>query len=133
MNNELKRFFIKTSLLALGLLLVGFIVFKWLLSEYYLPVYWFALIFFYVLTLVVHAWQLRVAKKDLAKFTRTNMVMTFVKLLIYSTFTVICLAVSTKNAIILVIVIMVLYIVFTVVEVTSITRFARSRDKITQL
>lgn len=111
------------------LLVAGFVVFKWLLPEYYLPVYWVAALFFYVFTFVVHAWQLNAVKKNLAKFANSNMIATFVKLLVYLLFTIGYISVKPKNAVAFVVVVMALYIVFTAAEVTSLSRFARSQNK----
>lgn len=114
------------------LLVAGFVAFFWVVPEYYSPVFLIAALFFYVFTLLIHAWQLNSAKKSLAEFTRSNMIAMFVKLMVYLAFTITILAISKKNAIAFVVVIMVLYISFTVAEVTSLAKFSRPRDKKTE-
>ena len=59
------------------------------------------------------------AKSDMGKFTRGNMILTFVKLLVYSSFAVIYIAVDTENAKVFVAVFLLLYLVFAVFEVIS--------------
>lgn len=129
MSAEFKKFAIKLVMVALVVLVVGAIIFRFFFTGYYQPVYLWSLAFFFVVTLFVHAYQLKLAKTNVAKFTRISMVMTFIKLLIYSVFTVVSLAINTQNAIAFVIVIMTLYIVFTVTEVTDLMRVARTSKK----
>jgi hypothetical protein len=129
MSSELRKFLIKVSLTALSLVIAGFIIFSFFLTTYYLPVYWLALAFFYILTIITHAWQLSMVKKSVAKFTRTSMVVTFLRLMTYSAFTVICLAVSAENAVAFVIVIITLYVVFTSLEVASLMKISRAATK----
>ena len=80
-------------------------------------------------TLAVHTWQVKMAKKDFRKFTRTNMAMTLLRLLVYSVFTVICLVIDSENAIPFVVVVMILYIVYTATEITSLLKYIRSLQK----
>ena len=129
MKSEIQKFLIKTSLIAVVLVIAGYIAFTFIVPEYYLPVYWLALVFFYVFTLAVHAWQVNTAIKSMAKFTRTNMVATFLKLMVYAAFTIIYLAINTEKAIPFVVVVMILYIIFTATEVTSLTKFARKMNQ----
>ncbi len=129
MNIYLKKFSIKLLIVALVMLAFGAIAFKFFLSVFYMPLMLWALPFFFLVTLGVHAYQLKMVKTNPAKFTRVSMVMTFVKLLIYSLFTIISLAISTQNAIAFVLVVMVLYVVFTVTEVTDLMKIVRSTGK----
>ncbi|MBN1822479.1 MAG: hypothetical protein JXR31_06345 [Prolixibacteraceae bacterium] len=129
MSSEIQKFLVRISLVAIGLIVPGFVVFKWFFPEYYLPVYWIALVFFYIFTLLIHAWQVNTARKDMAKFTRLNMVTAFLKLMVYAAFVVIYLAISTEKAVAFVIIIMIIYIAFTFTEVNSLTRFTRSLNR----
>ena len=129
MRSEIHRFLIKITLVSTALVVVGFVVFKWVFAGYYLPVYWWALLFFYGFTLFVHFWQANTARKDLAKFSRLNMIVTFLKLMVYAGFVVVYLIIGTENTIAFVLVIMLLYLAFTITEVTSLTRFTRSLNK----
>jgi len=62
---------------------------------------------------------LHMAKSDMGKFTRGNMILTFIKLLIYSAFAIIYMAIDTENAKVFVAVFLFLYLVFAVFEVIS--------------
>ena len=107
--------------------LVGWLVFSLFLSEYYLPVLPFTLLFFLVVTILVHAWQLRMTKKDLAKFTRNNMLVTFLKLIIYSVFAVVYIANDRENALVFVICLVIIYSVFSFLEVTELSKLSRKK------
>jgi len=110
-------------------IIAGFVVFRWIIPEYYDPFYGVTALVFYAFTIAIHAWQLNSIKKKLAKFTNSNMIVTFVKLLIYSAFTIIYIGTKPKNPIIFVLVVMILYITFTFVEVSSLARFTRFQKK----
>jgi uncharacterized membrane protein len=87
-------------------------------------------LFFIVVSIAVHAFQLQQAKKDMAKFARNNMLITFFKLIFYLIVAITYFAVDTKNAMVFVICFMLLYIIFTVIEVTSLLKeTAGSKNK----
>ncbi|WP_346862578.1 hypothetical protein [uncultured Draconibacterium sp.] len=125
----MKSFIIKLTVITLGIALIGWLVFSFLFPQYYLPVLPFLLIFFYATTLLIHAYQLVLAKKDIGKFARSNMLITFFKLILYSVVTVIYIAFDKENAIVFVVCLMLLYLVFTFVEVNEITKISRSNKE----
>ncbi|WP_346856161.1 hypothetical protein [uncultured Draconibacterium sp.] len=125
----MKSFIIKLTAISLGIALIGWLVFSFLFPQYYLPVLPFLLIFFYATTLLIHAYQLVLAKKDIGKFARSNMLITFFKLILYSVVTVIYIAFDKENAIVFVVCLMLLYLVFTFVEVNEITKISRSNKE----
>ena len=127
MNTDLKQFIAKSAGISALIALIGWLVFSIFLPRYYLPVLPYTLLFFLVITILVHAWQLRLAKKNLAKFTRNNMLITFFKLIIYSIFAVVYIAVDSENALVFVICLMLLYIVFSVIEVVELTRLTHKK------
>lgn len=123
----MKSFITKVLVAGATLVLIGWLVFTLFLPEYYLPVLPYTLLFFVVITIVVHAWQLNLAKKDMARFARFSMLITFFKLLIYTVFAVVYIANNTENVITFVIVLMVLYIVFTFLEVRELMRVTKKK------
>jgi hypothetical protein len=127
MSRELTNFIIKISMVMLFFVIAGFIIFKWVAPEYYNRFYGLTAVMFYVFTIGVHAWQLNSMKKKISGFTNANMIVTFVKLLIYSAFTILYLSSKPENPIVFVLVVMVLYITFTFVEVSSLAKFTRSQ------
>lgn len=123
----MKQFILKTMIISLVLFLSGWLVFFQFIPQYYLPILPFLLLFFVVTTILFHAYQLQLAKKDIAKFTRSTMLVSFLKLFLYSIFAVIYIALDTENAVVFVICLMLLYIVFTTFEVIAITRITTKK------
>lgn len=115
----MKRFVLKIAVISVVLVLIGWLVFSKFIPQYYLPVLPFLLLFFIIVSIAVHAFQLHQAKKDMAKFARNNMLITFFKLIFYLTIAITYFAVDTKNAMVFVICFMLLYLIFTFFEVTS--------------
>lgn len=125
----MKSFLIKLTVITLGLALIGGLVFSLFLPEYYLPVLPFLLLFFFVVTISIHAYQLSLAKKDIGKFARSNMLITFFKLVIYSVVAIVYIAVDKENAIPFVICLMLFYLVFTFLEVSESSKLVRSKKE----
>lgn len=115
----MKKFIINISIITISLALIGWMVFSQFIPQYYLPVFPFLLLFFAVVSVLIYAYQLQLAKKDMAKFTRSTMLITFLKLFLYSAVAVVYIAIDTENALVFVIGLMILYVVFATFEVTS--------------
>ena len=125
----MKAFIVKLTGITLAIALIGWLVFSLAFPEYYLPVLPFLLLFFYLATMGIHAYQLKMAKKDIGKFTRSNMLVTFFKLVLYSIIAVVYIAIDKENAIPFVVCLMLLYLIYTFFEVTEITKITKSTDK----
>jgi hypothetical protein len=126
---RLKNFIYKLAGITIGIAVIGGLVFSLFLAEYYLTVLPFLLLFFFMVTILIHAYQLHLEKKDIGKFARSNMLITFFKLILYSVITVVYIAFDAENAIVFVVCLMFLYLVFTFVEVAEITRRSKSNIK----
>ena len=125
----MKSFITKLTALTLAIALIGWLVFSLFLPEYYLPVFPFLLGFFFVVTLAIHAYQLKIAKKDIGKFARSNMLITFFKLMTYSVLAVIYIALDRENAIQFVAGLMFLYLVYSFFEVKEVSKINRLTRK----
>lgn len=126
---KMKSFIIKLTAISLGIALIGWLVFSLFLPQYYLSVLPFLLLFFYAVTISIQAYQRSLANKDIGKFMRSNMLITFFKLVLFSIVAVIYIALETENAIPFVIYLMLLYLVFTFIEVAESAKIARSKKK----
>lgn len=118
----MKRFVVNIFLISVILVIIGWVIFSMFIPQYYLPVFPFVLMFFAVSSVAVHAYQLQLSKKDTARFTRSNMIITFLKLFLYSAVAIVYIAVDTQNAKIFVICFILLYIIFSVFEVLSLMK-----------
>ena len=125
----MKAFIVKLTGISLAIALIGWLVFSLAFPEYYLPVFPFLLLFFYLATMGIHSYQLKMAKKDIGKFTRSNMLVTFFKLVLYSVVVVVYIAVDKENALPFVICLMLLYLIYTFFEVTEITKATKSAER----
>lgn len=124
----MKPFIVKLTGITLAIALIGWLIFSLAFPEYYLPILPFLLLFFYLATIGIHAYQLKMAKKDIGKFTRSNMLVTFFKLVLYSVVAVVYIAIKKENAIPFVVCLMLLYLIYTFFEVTEITKITKSVD-----
>lgn len=125
----MKKFIINIVLISVVLALTGWLIFSQFIPQYYLPVFPFIIVFFAVTSVAIHAYQLQLAKKDMAKFTRSNMIVTFLKLFLYSAVAIIYIAVDSQNARVFVINFVLLYIVYTVFEVLSLLKITVNTGK----
>jgi hypothetical protein len=126
----MKRFIINIAGISVVLTLIGWLIFSRFIPQYYLPALPFLLLFFAATSVLIHAYQLKLAKKDFAKFTRSNMLITFFKLVLYSAVAVIYMVADKENARVFVICFMVLYLIFTVFEVFSLIKIPNSKKKV---
>lgn len=128
MNPLLKIFLAKLVLVTFFTGIAGFLVFYFALPGYFKSYYLLILAFFFVVTAAIHVWQLRLLKSNLAKFSRANMLITFLKLFIYTVLAIACFFADKENAVASFIVIFSLYVVFSVVEVTSLMNINRKQN-----
>ncbi len=124
----MKQFIIKLSALTVAIALLGWLVFSFFLQNYYLPILPGLLLFFFVVTLFIHSYQIDLAKKDMGRFTRSIMLTTFFKLILYSIVAIAYIAIAPQNTLVFVICLMFLYLVFTVFEVFEISRISRKKQ-----
>jgi hypothetical protein len=125
----MKQFISGIAVISLLLTLIGWLIFSRFIPELYLPVLPFLLVFFIVISISVHAFQLKQVNNNMAKFARNNMLVTFLKLILYSAVAVIYFVFDSKNAKIFFICFMLLYLIFTVFEVTSLIRVTSANKK----
>ncbi|MFW5774422.1 MAG: hypothetical protein ACOCWD_07050 [Tangfeifania sp.] len=127
MSRELIRFIIKILVAALLLVVAGWIVFTFYFPEKYLPVLPWMLAFFTVVTVLIHAWQLTVAKKNMAKFTQNSMIVSLLRLVLYSGFAIVFLITHSENIAVFVVCIAVVYLIYTFLEVFDLQKFTQQK------
>jgi hypothetical protein len=125
----MKNFIKNITVISIVLILTGWLIFSQFIPQYYLPVFPFLLVFFVVIAVAIHAYQLQLAKNNMAKFTRSNMIITFLKLFLYSAVAIVYIAVDTKNAKVFVICFLLLYVIFTIFEVFSLLKISANTIK----
>jgi hypothetical protein len=125
MSRELKRFIVKILIAAAVLTAAGWAIFTKFVPGQYLPVLPWMLAFFTVVTILIHAWQLSLAKKDMGRFTRNSMIVSLLRLLLYSGFAIVFLISHSENIPAFIVSIVVVYMVFTFIEVADLARITR--------
>ncbi len=125
MRGELFRFSLKIVIAALALSILGAIIFYFYLPHKYLPILPWMLIFFMLASISGHGYQRWMAKKDMGKFVRSSMLMSVLRLVIYSAFAIIYLASNNENAAVFVVSLVVVYITFTFIEISDLGRVTR--------
>jgi O-antigen/teichoic acid export membrane protein len=129
MTWELKKFIVKTLAAALILFAFGWIVFTFFVPDKYIAVLPWMLLIFLIITLVTFIIQLRMAKKDMARFSRISVLVSFLRLVFYSAFAFIYLAKRPENAAVFVVCLVIFYLVFTFLEVAELTGISKNLKK----
>lgn len=123
MKKEIRGFIRRAAALTLLLGSAGALIFTFLLKDYYFFLFPFVLIFFFLFTLGTHLWQVRHVKAGFSSFARSHMVVTFVRLFVFSAIIVLYLVFSRVNIISFTTVVVICYIAFTIFETTELTRY----------
>jgi len=123
----MRKFVLTISILTFSIVLVGSLLFSMIIPEYYLNIFPFILLFFAITSIITHALQMHLLKKDFAKFTRNNMLITFAKLIVYAVFSIICILTYPQYAISIVVAIMMFYVIFTTTEVISLIEITKKQ------
>jgi O-antigen/teichoic acid export membrane protein len=129
MNRELNKFIIKTFTAALILLVFGWIVFTFFVPDKYIAILPWMLLIFLIITLVTFTFQLQVAKKNMARSSRIGVLVSFLRLVLYSAFAFIYLAKRPENAAVFVVCLVICYLVFTFLEVAELTKISKNLKK----
>lgn len=127
MYRNFKRFVGSIFFAVLFILVLGWFVFTYLIPDKYLQVLPLMLAFFTLVTLLSHGYQLKLVKKDIGRFTRNSMVVSMLRLVLYSIFAFVYLAGNKENIAVFVVSLVFVYSVFTIIEVTSLARFMRPK------
>lgn len=115
--------------MVLVISIIGWLVFSRFVPHYYLPVFPFVVLLYTLVSISIHAFQLKLAKKNMGKFTRSIMAITFLKIILYSAVAIFYIAIDKENAKTFVVVFLSLYVVFLVFEVFSLLRITQNSNK----
>jgi hypothetical protein len=127
MSREFSKLLTKILAATMILAIAGWIIFYYVVPQHYLPVLPLMLLFFAMVTLITYSYQLRLAKKDMGKFIRVNMIMSILRLALYSLFAIVYLANNSDKAAVFVGGLITVYIVFTILEISGLARVSRKQ------
>lgn len=122
MDNNFSKFFKGLSIFTIIILVIGTILFLTVFKEHFLIVFPFVLIFYYVSTLILHKYMLRITRNDVSKFSFKFMMLSFLKMFIYIVFGVLYIVFDEENAVNFLIVYLLLYVAYAVYEVKSVMK-----------
>lgn len=126
-DRNIRKFVVKVLIAATVMVVLAWVVFAYLLPGYYLPVLPLMLAFFTIVAIVSHAWQVKLAKRDLSVFTRNSMLISMLRLMLYSIFAFAYLAFYQTNAAVFVVCLVFVYSVFTILEVSDMARIVKRK------
>jgi hypothetical protein len=129
MNSLIKTYLVRLMLLTVLLAGTGSLLFLTVAKVHYFVLFPFVLIFFFLFSFSTHLYQLKYSGRNLAGFARSHMVVTLLRLVVYSAVVVLYFILSGEKAISFVVVIAVLYTSFTIFETRSLTRIIKAVDK----
>ena len=123
MQQHLKKFIIKLLLLTLIITIAGIIFFV-NYKDLYNPLFPFVLLFFFLLTLIVHSFLIR-ANRNPRNFPRVFLSILGLKLLLLFVVLLVCLFFYKSSIIPLAVIFISLYLVFQIFEVISLLTYLK--------
>ena len=124
----MKQFILKSTILTIIVFGFGLVSYLTVLKPFFLVVLPVLLIFFYLVTNLVHAYLLKIAGKSSAKFTSQYMATSFIKMFFYITVAIIYVAFNKENSKIFIANFLLLYTVYTIFEVYEFLKVVRQMN-----
>jgi len=121
----MKRFIIQSTVLTIIVFIVGTIVYSTILQPYFGLVLPFLVLFFYLVTNLVHAYLLKIAVKSGSRFTSQYMAASFLKMFFYLTVAIVYALLNREYAKVFLANFLALYVIYTTFEVVLFSKFVR--------
>lgn len=118
-QSQMKQFIIKSTTLTFIVFILGLILYNTILRAYYFATLPFVLLFFYLVTNLVHAYLLKIADKTSAKFTSQYMAISYIKMFFYLAVAIVFVILNKENAKVFIANFLLFYIIYTVFEVSE--------------
>ena len=125
----MKQFFYKSTILTIIVFIIGAIVYTTIFKQFYLSVLPFMVLFFYVLTNLVHAYLIKIAGKLSARFTAKYMATNFIKMFLYLAGAIVYVIFNKDNAKPFFVNFLLLYFVYTGFEVYEYLKIVKQNTK----
>lgn len=124
----MKRFLIRTSLLAAFFLIAGYLLYTLVVPQLFTPSLIFLLFFIFVIANIVYAWLFTSLRKKKRAFTSAFMAVSFVKMFIYLIVVIGWAWIERENAKVILVNFLIMYIAFSVLEVGELVRLVKKRN-----
>ena len=125
----MKNFIVKSTFLTIIVFIVGVIVYSTIFKPFYLNILPGVLVFFYIVTNLVHSYLLKIAVKSGSGFTSKYMATSFLKMFVYLIVAVAYAIINREDAKIFLINFLMFYAIYTTFEVVEISKVVRQKIK----
>lgn len=115
----MKQFLIKSTILTIIVFLIGAALYTTVLKSYYFSVLPLVVLFFFVITNLVHAYFLTISGKSNTRFTSNYMAVNYIKMFFYLLAAIVFVVLNKEIAKVFVANFLVLYIIYTIFEVNE--------------
>jgi len=123
----MKRFIIQSTILTIIVFILGTVVYSTFLQRYYLSILPFTVLFFYIVTNLVHAYLLKIAVQSGSRFTSQYMAVSFLKMFFYLAVAIVYALINREYAKTFLGNYLLLYAIFTTFEVLQFSKFVRQK------
>ena len=123
----MKSFLIKSTTLTAIVFVIGVIFYSTFLKSYYIPVLPFAVLFFFIVTNLVHAYLLKISVKSGSRFTSQYLAVSFIKMFFYLVVAILFVVFNRETAKPFLLNFLVLYFVYTFLEVFEFSKLVRQK------
>lgn len=124
----MKRFILQSTILTIIVFILGMIVYSTFLQQYYLSILPFTVLFFYLVTNLVHAYLLKIAVKSGSRFTSQYMAVSFLKMFFYLAVAIVYALLNREYAKLFLGNFLLLYAIYTAFEVIKFSKFVRQKN-----
>lgn len=128
-SHSMKSFIVKSTFLTILVLLLGAILYFTVLKPFYLNILPAVLVFFYLVTNLVHAYLLKIASKSSSRFTSHYMATSFIKMFFYLAVAIVFVVANRDSAKIFLVNFLILYVIYTTFEVVEFSKVVRQISK----
>jgi len=125
----MKQFLLKSTVLTIIIFILGAILYSTILKSYFLIVLPFTVLFFYLVTNLVHAYLLKIAGKSGSKFTSYYMAVSFLKMFFYVAIAIVYVILNKEDAKPFFLNFLLLYVVYTSFEVNEFLKVVKQKNQ----
>lgn len=125
----MKKFLLKSIVLTIIILAFGAMGYSMIFKQFYLSILPVVVLFFFIVTNLVHAYLLNIAGKSSSGFSSKYMAASFLKMFLYLAVAIVYLIYNREEARIFIANFLLLYIIFTGFEVYEFLKVVRPSHK----
>lgn len=124
----MKQFLIKSTVLTIIVFFLGTVFYTTFLKHYFLSVLPIVVLFFYMVTNLVHAYLLKIAGKSSSRFTSQYMAVSFIKMFFYLAVAIVYVIFNRESAKPFIANYLLLYFVYTIFEVSEFSKVIKRKS-----